>query len=800
MTETTNFKFNIIDFDKIPWHTEEHDNWHVVDALMARFLAISSVQGVWQNALIVTVGDRYIDTADDTIWEVLVAHTTESSGTFAESRIATPANWQSVTVDISVTTYATATTYTPNTFLIQGARYGLALSTFTSNSAAATTALSYDADVTAGNIETLIDGGDLFDATIGASNGIVTKTADGSYTVRTLLGGTGIDMTNGSGVSGAPSVAIDSSVVTLTGSQTLTTKSVDLANNTLTGTLAEFNTAVSDATLVSLTGSEVLSSKTLTSPVINTSVSGTAFLDEDNMASNSATKFASQQSIKAYVDSIVTSTGIWSDVSYETSSPVTVTLNDGGTFYSVDATSGPITLNLPSIATLNLSGAWAISVKKTDSSGNAVTIDANGSDTISGSATFTITGSGTGVTLVPDVDQSPDDWAVMSFGPVVGNPVVDNFAAPGDYTKNTTTNLTLSVAPVIENNIEVYFDGVTQHHNTYSVSGTTLTFDASIGADNVEVIIGDTVSIGTPSDGTITAAKITSASQTWVFVGEVTATGFTGTLDGVLGSGTPADATVDTLIAAAANINGALVVSLDSGATNTVTDVAQLSSTSSGTPAAGIGVGLTFNTETAAGNTEIGSAIRSVATDVDPTNEDFDLVLYTMLSGGTAAEVARFKSDLSTVLAGTLAAGAGSGFGIAPTDGTLHVHTATAGAVTANTSYDDLVVENDTHGGISILVPDNVNAGFSFGTLTNNVGAVLVWDYDANNFLLGPVQVGASTILRADNAVANLTLSGASGSELAVFVKDVNIGGIPTSAGGASGTLWSNSGVITINA
>lgn len=41
---------------------------------------------------------------------------------------------------------------------------------------------------------------------------------------------------------------------------------------------------------------------TLTSPVLNTAVSGTAVLDEDNMTSDSATKLATQQSIKAYVD------------------------------------------------------------------------------------------------------------------------------------------------------------------------------------------------------------------------------------------------------------------------------------------------------------------------------------------------------------------------------------------------------------------------------------------------------------------------------------------------------------------
>ena len=44
---------------------------------------------------------------------------------------------------------------------------------------------------------------------------------------------------------------------------------------------------------------------TITSPVLNTGISGTAFLDEDDMSSNSATKVASQQSIKAYVDAQV---------------------------------------------------------------------------------------------------------------------------------------------------------------------------------------------------------------------------------------------------------------------------------------------------------------------------------------------------------------------------------------------------------------------------------------------------------------------------------------------------------------
>ena len=50
---------------------------------------------------------------------------------------------------------------------------------------------------------------------------------------------------------------------------------------------------------------KTLTTPTLTSPVFNTGVSGTAVLDEDDMSSNSATKAATQQSIKKYVDDTI---------------------------------------------------------------------------------------------------------------------------------------------------------------------------------------------------------------------------------------------------------------------------------------------------------------------------------------------------------------------------------------------------------------------------------------------------------------------------------------------------------------
>jgi hypothetical protein len=60
--------------------------------------------------------------------------------------------------------------------------------------------------------------------------------------------------------------------VTATSTTTLTNKTINLTSNTLTGTKAQFNTAMSDADFASLDGTETLTNKTLTAPVVNLSL------------------------------------------------------------------------------------------------------------------------------------------------------------------------------------------------------------------------------------------------------------------------------------------------------------------------------------------------------------------------------------------------------------------------------------------------------------------------------------------------------------------------------------------------
>jgi len=131
-----------------------------------------------------------------------------------------------------------------------------------------------------------------------------------------------------------------------------------------THTLPDSNGSILLETNSDTSTNKTFTSPTITSPVLDTGVSGTAFLDEDNMASDSATKLASQQSIKAYVDNQIDT--------------------DMDLVFAGDSGSGQITMDSE---TITFSGGTNIS---TAASGNTVTMNLS-SNVVRDDATQTLT-------------------------------------------------------------------------------------------------------------------------------------------------------------------------------------------------------------------------------------------------------------------------------------------------------------------------------------------------------------------------------------------------------------------------
>jgi len=306
----------------------------------------------WRNLYIdgtANIDSLVADTADinaGTIDNTVIGGTTAVAGTFTALTATGTSTLTTVDINggaidgtiIGATTAAaiTGTTITANTSLAlaSGATVTAILDedAMTSNSATALATQQsikayVDAQVTAQDLD--------FQADTGGALSI-----DLDSETMTFTGGTGID-TSGSG--NTVTFAIDSTVATLTGTQTLTNKTLTtpiissisntgtltlptstdtlvgrattdtLTNKTLTApiisTISNTGTLTlptSTDTLVGRATTDTLTNKTLTSAVLNGTISGTSIKDEDDMVSNSASHLATQQSIKAYVDAQVT--------------------------------------------------------------------------------------------------------------------------------------------------------------------------------------------------------------------------------------------------------------------------------------------------------------------------------------------------------------------------------------------------------------------------------------------------------------------------------------------------------------
>jgi trimeric autotransporter adhesin len=271
---------------------------------------------------------------------------------------------------------------------------------------------------------TIITTGNISDIT-GLSNSQLSSPsftlADDSSSTTTISLGETLKIAGGSGVDTAISgdtltISLESTVVTETSSDTLTNKSISLNTNTITGTLAEFNTALTDANFVSLDGNEVLtnksisgSSNTLTN-IGNSSLTNSSItLSDDSSSTTSISlgqtlKVAGGSGVDTSISGDTLTIALESTIVTETSSDTltnktisgslnTLTNIGNASLTNSSITIGSTTTSLGATST-TLAGLTQITVDNVDINGNTISsTDTNGN--------LTLSPNGQGVVKVP---------------------------------------------------------------------------------------------------------------------------------------------------------------------------------------------------------------------------------------------------------------------------------------------------------------------------------------------------------------------------------------------------------------
>lgn len=198
--------------------------------------------------------------------------------------------------------------------------------------------------------------------------------------------------------------------------------------------------------------------------------------------------------------------GMYSAVQ-DKSADYTVVVGDAGDLIRMTTTGGARTVTLPAISTLP--DGFNVTVVKWTGDTNDVTVTRSGSDTINGSTSYVLDAQYKSATFVADKESST--WFASGSGSSSTNIIVDSFNGTGSQTA-----FMLSGDPGTENNTQVFVGGVYQEKDTYSMSGSTLTFSSAppAGTSNIEVVWSQPLAIGVPADATVSTIKLADSAVT----------------------------------------------------------------------------------------------------------------------------------------------------------------------------------------------------------------------------------------------------------------------------------------------
>ena len=231
---------------------------------------------------------------------------------------------------------------------------------------------------------------------------------------------------------------------------------LDIAGGTGITTVGNANTVTVniDATVATLTGTQTMSAKTLTSPVINTGITGSAILDSDTMSGASATKLASSESIKAYVDAQTTAQDL--DFQGDSGGALNIDLNSetldiaGGTGVATVGSGNTLTVNIgqPVATSDNVQFANVVATGNLTVNGTTTTIN-----TTNTTVTDSLVEYGTGTSGTPAndagivIERGDQANAFMGFDESANKFTVGT----GTFTGASTGNLSITTGTLVAN-------------------------------------------------------------------------------------------------------------------------------------------------------------------------------------------------------------------------------------------------------------------------------------------------------------------------------------------------------------